>query len=108
METTDVNYYSVKKGKRLKAKDCPILSTFLFSRKNFYVVSRKGYYDFCIAKNRELVSLCRCLQKGTTVSEAMSRFRNGFLKNGINDEIIDDFINSPQKYLPKEKLAKKK
>ena len=53
MELTDVLYYSEEKGKRLKARDCPILSTFLFSRHDFYVVDRKGKYDFCIAENGE-------------------------------------------------------
>lgn len=108
MDLTDVLYYSVEKKKRLKARDCPILSTFLFSRQDFYVVDRKGNYDFCISKDGELISLCRCTKKGTTLSEAMSRFRSGFLKNGINNEKIEEFISNPEKFLSKKKLSEKK
>lgn len=108
MELTDVLYYSKEKGKRLKARDCPILSTFLFSRHDFYVVDRKGKYDFCIAENGELISLCRCPKNGTTLGEAMSRFRSGFLKNNINDDKIKSFISQPENFLSKKKSTKKK
>lgn len=108
MELTDVLYYSKEKRKRLKARDCPILSTFLFSRHDFYVVERKGKYDFCISVNGELVSLCRCTQKGTTLGEAMSRFRSGFLKNAITDEMIDAYVVHPEQFFKKEKSSKKK
>ena len=107
MELTDVLYYSKEKGKRLKARDCPILSTFLFSRHDFYVVERKGKYDFCISVNGELVSLCRCTQKGTTLGEAMSRFRSGFLKNAITDEMIDAYVIHPEQFFKKRKIIQK-
>lgn len=108
MELTDVIYYSLSKKKRLKARDCPILSTFLFSRHDFYVVDRKGNFDFCILKDGELYSLCRCIKKGTTLSEAMSKFRSGFLKNNITDDKINSYLEAPEEYLSKEKSSKKK
>ena len=99
---TDILYFDRKKDKRIKLKDCKLLNAFLFSKNEFHLVYKGGYFFVCISVNGELVSLWH--QKEIENGEkyfpngVISLFRIKYSKNNITQADIDLFIADPIKY----------
>ena len=108
-ELTDVLYYKPSIGKRARLRDCALVTNFLFDKKNFFVTRHGNYYFVCIPYNGELVELtCHNAMEGdrkVLVGEVSSAFRKDYLKNAMNQEKIDLFIQDPVTY--KKKYPKK-
>ena len=98
IELTDILRYDVKKGCRVKLKNCEIQSNFLFSKMDFYLVKKDKTYFICIPSDGELVLLTKEPDNGRTAGEVISDFRKNYLKNRITKEMIEQFIADPMKY----------
>lgn len=68
----------------------------MFAKNTFYVASIKNFVMICYPLNGELIYLKG--YKGITYGEAMSNFRNGYIKNGINKERLELFLTDPEKH----------
>ena len=99
---TDMLYFDRQKGKRVKLKDCKLLSSFLFSKNEFHLTYKGGYYFLCITVNKELVSLWhqKEIENGEKYfpNSVISIFRIKYAKNNIAQDDINSFIEDPLKY----------
>lgn len=102
---TDILRYDIEKGKRVKLKDCEVVSDFLFAKNNFYLVRKGKFYAVCISVDDELTLLTKTaacdgdIEK--TPGEVIAEFRKGYLKNGITQDRIDFFLKDPVAYCKK-------
>ena len=95
--------YDKEKGKRVKLKDCEILTQFLFNKNECFLVKKGKFYAVCISSNEELVLLTKTVENGRTPGEIVADFRKGYLKHGITQDKIDLFIENPVEYCKKYK-----
>lgn len=97
--------YDKKVGKRVKLKDCELLSSFFFSRNDFYLLRKNGIYYVCIPVNGEPTLLWYHLEKKDGEffhpNSVISIFRNEYIKKGITQKDIDEFIEDPVEYQKK-------
>lgn len=102
---TDILRYDKEKGKRVKVKDCSLITKFLFNRNDYYLVRKGNTYVICLSVNDELILLTKekAVVDGVEVTsgEAIGNFRKGYLKNGITQDRIDFFIKDPVGYCKK-------
>ena len=99
---TDILYFDNKENKRVKRKDCEIISDFLLCKNNFFVVEKGGYYFICLSHDGELVSVWNMIgvENGKRISpfEAISVFRRKYMSEKITQERLELFINNPSEY----------
>ena len=92
-------------GKRVKVKDCELLNSFFFSRNDYYLLRKNKTYYVCIPVDGTPVLVWRHpeIKNGENFlpNEVISIFRNGYMKNGITQKDIDEFINNPAEYQKK-------
>ena len=101
--TTDVFRFDVNKDKWVEKHDYEILQSFKFSGSEFCLVYKKGYYFICVQdKKGYLYSLLYRKKEENglklTPGEVVSDFRKQYLKNEINSEKIDKFLQDPVKF----------
>jgi hypothetical protein len=99
---TDILHFDREKGKRVKLKDCSLLNSFLFSKNEFHLAYKGGYFFVCISVNGELVALWyqKEIDKGEKyfANSVISNFRIKYMKNNITQNDIDRFLEDPIKY----------
>lgn len=98
METTEIYHFDIRKGKRVKIKDMPLVGQFTFSRHEFFVVKVGSKYAVCVSDNGYPVMVKHYDAKGHTPGMVMSEFRSGYLKNGITDYKLAKFLSEPLTY----------
>lgn len=102
---TDILRYDKEKGKRVKLKDCNLITKFLFNRNDYFLVRKGNTYAVCVSVNDELILLTKekAVVDGVEVTsgEVIGNFRKGYLKNAITQDKIDLFIKDPMGYCEK-------
>lgn len=97
--------FDKEQGKRVKVKDCELLNSFFFSRNDFYLLRKNRVYYICIPIDGTPVLLWKHpeVKDGEKFlpNNVISIFRNGYIKNGITQNDIDEFISDPLKYQKK-------
>ena len=99
---TDILYFDKKENKRVKRKDCEIISNFLLSKNDFFAVKSGNLYFICVSHDGELISLWHIshIDNGTKISpfEATSIFRKKYLSENVTQERLELFISNPLEY----------
>ena len=101
-ELCDVFHYDVKKGKRVKIKECELISMFLFSRNDFCLSRKGGIFFISILLNGDAIMVWYHpeIKNGEKfmANDIISMFRTKYVKAGITQKDIDNFIENPIKY----------
>ena len=102
---TDILHWDNEQSKRVPLKDCEIVSNFLFAKRD-YLLAKKGlnYYVCILSGDTPTLVWETPNTQNTLPGEVVSMFRNGYLKNSIKDNDIEDFIKDPVAYAKKRKL----
>ena len=98
----DMLHFDRGEGKRVKVRDCELLNSFFFSRNDYFLLRKNKIFYICIPVNGTPVLVwCHPETKGGETflpNEIISMFRNEYMKRGITQKDIDEFINDPVGY----------
>ena len=101
-ELTDILYFDRQANKRLKRRECEIISNFLLCKNDFFIVEKGGYYFICLSHSGELISLWyhKVIENGEKMppSEAVSIFRKKYIGENITQERLGLFVDNPLEY----------
>lgn len=99
---TDLFRYDKSKSEWTKRKDYDIISSFKFSGNEFFLLKKCGVFFIAISVNGNLMSLYYVLENdnGSKIfpGEAVSTFRKLYAKNGVTQQMLDDFLSDPVGY----------
>ena len=101
--TTDVFRFDINKSKWVEKRDYEILQSFKFSGLEFCLTYKDGYYFICYQNEKGCLYSLLYKKKETdgfklTPGEVVSDFRKQYLKNAINLDKIEKFIQDPVKF----------
>lgn len=102
---TDILYFSKKEGKRIKLKDCELVTEFTFSKTLFFALKKNKYVFICCSNNGDLILIKN--YKNIQPYEAASQFRTEYFKNKITKERLDLFLENPIEHEKKYKVKNK-
>lgn len=107
---SDIFIFLKENGEKKKIKDCTLNREFMYNRNNFFLLSDKNFHYVCVnGSDNELYSIWSLSNKNLTYNECLSIFRKEYDKNGIQSDLISNFLKNPLKYtLLKKKKTKKK
>jgi len=94
---TNVYRFNVKKGEWVLRRDYEMLQNFKFSGIEFYLLLyNKCFFVTYLTPKGDLYSLTYKRDNGdVTAGEVASEFRKQFLKNAINKDLIEKFLQDP-------------
>ena len=103
IEVTDVYRFDINKRKWVEKHDYEVKQCFKFSGSEFCLTFKKGFYFMCFQdKKGNLYSLIykKQIDGGykLTPGEIVSEFRKQYLKHGITQEKIEEFLMDPVKF----------